>query len=535
MKGRGEKRSVLVGEKEMSLLSDISSKLRVRGIEVIPVKDGSKALEMALLKLPDLMILDTDLEIVPTAKLTQIVRSNPKTGDIPVIYISGEEKSVSMFRQGVDEFIRKPFNVSEFILKVARMLSHGSRESDFVSGDTEVSGRLSQISLPDLLQMFAMNRRSGVLHVEGGTVRGTIYLDTGKVVSSITGSAMGEKAFYRLISLQDGEFQFVPGLFETKGTIEGETHNLILEGVRRVDEMAKVKEKIPSLSSHVILLSKPSELPVGSNRILKEILMLLDFYSRVEDIVNASNFPDFDVYELLMKLEERGFIKIGASGGEKKKREFFDADTVLKVRSHRLASFSGKDKSAVMGRITFFIPEDFVLEKIISALKVSREFELDRFFFAVRNVQETPLTGTFGYLNVGEEARIALLSFRCRKELSPLWYSISRESLGSIIFLKDEVSSSLEDLLAVSEFARAKGNGTMLGIMSRSVSNFGLGENYLSLFRKRAEKLGCELIVREVDEISFNEIQYGIRTIMSRTIAIWEGEGDRSSHSLNFQ
>ncbi len=535
MKQGGENNVVLLGQKDPDLSREISSKLRVRGIEVVSVSDGSKTLEMALLKVPDLLIVDTDLDIIPTAKLIQIIRTNPRTKDIPVIYISEESRSIPLFRQGFDEFVKRPFNVKEFILKISRILRHGSHDGEFFSADTEVSGKLSQISLPDLLQMFIMNRKNGVLHVDDGGKRGTIYIQDGKIVSAVSGSAIGEKGFYRLMALQEGSFQFVPGSYDSRVTIDRESTNLILEGIRRFDEMAKERDDLPSPSDHVELMRRPVDLPIGSSHILRELIMLLEFYTKVEDIVDASGFPDYDVYNLLKKLSDRGFIKVGSQRKEQHKFEFIDADMIIKLRSRGGRILIGSDNSSILGRITFFLPDDFVLDRIVSALKVSSEFELDRYFFSVRNIQDTPLTGVFGYLNVGENSKIALLSFMYRRELSPLWYAISRESLGSILILKDEASSSLEDLLAVSEYARAKGNGTMIGIMSRKLSNFGLGSNYLTLFHQRVEKLGCQLILREVDEISSDEIKYGVKEILRKNLENKEEGDDRSPHSLHLQ
>ncbi|RMG60562.1 MAG: DUF4388 domain-containing protein, partial [Deltaproteobacteria bacterium] len=282
-----EGKKVVVAEKDREILNEIASNLALKGYEVFTAQDGSKALEISLLKLPDLIVTDMNLPILPTQKLVQILRSNPRTRDIPIIYLSEEERSIPTFQPGKDDFVRKPFNMSEFLLRVAKILDYRGMSTTFVSGDTEVSGKLSHVSLPDILQMFSLNRRTGILHVESPGVTGSIYIKDGEVVSAIAGQAVGEKAFYRLLSAMEGEFQFVPGDFETRRTIKQTTSNLVLEGVRRIDELRKLRETFSHTEDSVELLRDPSEVPMTSNPVVREVLMLLEFYHRIDEILDA--------------------------------------------------------------------------------------------------------------------------------------------------------------------------------------------------------------------------------------------------------
>jgi CheY-like chemotaxis protein len=530
-----ERKKILIADRDKRIREKLSSKLRARGFDIYTVEDGSNALELILLKLPDLIVVDTDLDVLSTERLIQIVRSNPKTREVPVIYLSSEEKSLSTFRKDVDDFVRKPFNMSEFILRISRIFRFGVKEASFISGDTEVSGNLSHMSLPDLLQMFSLNRRSGVLHVESNRATGSIYLNRGDIVSAISGTAAGEKAFYRLINLQEGEFQFIPGKFDSKKTIVKSSHSLIIEGLRRYDEISSITDNFPDADDSVELLVSSQKLPTTSNPVVKELIMLIEFYSKVEEIVNASSYPDYDVYMALVSLVKRNFIRIGKFEKKQVKLEFLNKDEIIKMRSLIEAPLQKDVENPVIGRVVFFIPEDFILDDIISALNQYSEFQVDRYFLSVKNREKDLLMGIFGYLHVGEKARIALMSYRCRREFSPLWHAISARSIGVIVILKDEMSSSLEDLLAVSEFARSTGSGQVLGIMSKSFTNFGLGDNTLSLFKKRAEKLHCSIKIKEMDDLTPSEIQTSVQEVMKRHIINLEKSDDRPAHTLDIQ
>ncbi len=532
---RDDVKKVVVAEKDANSLNEIASHLTLKGYQVFTARDGSKALEISLLKLPDLLVVDADLPVLPTPKLIQILRSNPRTRDIPVIYLSEEERSIPTFTPGKDDFVRKPFNMSEFLLRVAKILNYEGMSTAFVSGDTEVSGKLSHVSLPDILQMFALNRRTGVLHVESKDISGSIYLEEGEVISAISGQAIGEKAFFRLIAVTDGEFQFVPGKSDTRRTIHQQTNNLIFEGVRRLDEQRKLQEEFSHLSDSIELLKDPKEIPISSNPIVREVLMLLEFYSRIDEILNAASYPDYEVYKVLYTLKKRGFIRVGKFERREKKREFLSTGEIVKLRSRIEAERFQNVHSSILGKLVFFIPDDFVLNNLITALNRFSEFELDKYFFTLQNRQKEPLMGTFGYLNLGEKSKIALLSFRTRKEFSPLWHTASNGAIGTIVLLKDEVSSSIEDLLAVTEFARVKGIHSILGIIGRDFSNFGLGDNFIKLLKQRVLKLGSNINIREVERITPESIQDAVRETLELYIQSWEGDGDRPTHTLDFQ
>jgi hypothetical protein len=93
--------------------------------------------------------------------------------------------------------------------------------------------------------------------------------------------------------------------------------------------------------------------------------------------------------------------------------------------------------------------------------------------------------------------------------------------VGIIAFLKDEVSSSLEGLLAVSDYTRGADARVVLAVMGKTFTNFGLGEHTLRLFQNRVEKLGCILKVQEMEQLSPAEIRDALARVVRQYI---EGE-----------
>src|SRR3990170_2116460 len=211
-------KEILIADPSETSRRDLLRFFRTKGYKVIDTGDGSRALAETLLKRPDILLLDLSLPGLGPDRLVQILRSNPNTKNIPIFFLSDQEKSVPGFRPGIDEFIRKPFHGDEVLLRIQRTLFQDNI-TESLAGDSEISGNLAQIFLPDLWQILSINKKSGVVQVEGEGTGGSIYIDQGEIVSARVQNILGEKALYRLISLRDGRFRFLPGKVEVRATI----------------------------------------------------------------------------------------------------------------------------------------------------------------------------------------------------------------------------------------------------------------------------------------------------------------------------
>ncbi|HSQ15455.1 MAG TPA: DUF4388 domain-containing protein [Candidatus Binatia bacterium] len=239
----GAKR-VLIADPSDKSRQALAAYLREKGLEIIEAADGSKALAETLLRKPDILLLDLSVPILAPERLIQILRSNPNTRSMPVFFLSDREQSVSGFRQGVDEFIRKPFHEEEILLRIQRAL-YQDPLSEALTGDSEISGNLSQIFLPDLWQMLAMNRKNGILQVEAERISGSVYIERGEIISAVTRNITGEKALFRLIPLKEGKFRFLPGKVGVRRTIFTPSQQAILEGMRQDDELRRLGDTLP--------------------------------------------------------------------------------------------------------------------------------------------------------------------------------------------------------------------------------------------------------------------------------------------------
>jgi DNA-binding response OmpR family regulator len=120
---------ILVAEDEPILLRTIELRLKKDGYEVVTSIDGREALAKIEEQGPDLIIADI---MMPFASGLEIVAAvKKKNSSTPVIILSAMEKEsvvLEAFQLGADDYITKPFSLSELSMRVKRFaLSFSSR------------------------------------------------------------------------------------------------------------------------------------------------------------------------------------------------------------------------------------------------------------------------------------------------------------------------------------------------------------------------------------------------------------------------
>jgi CheY-like chemotaxis protein len=101
---------------------------------------------------------------------------------------------------------------------------------------TGFRGTMRQVGLQEVLQMECLGRKSSVLEIFTGKVRGRIYIAEGSIVQAESGLLQGEAALYGLLALRGGEFNLLPFAEPAQRTISGHWEFLLMEAARVIDE-----------------------------------------------------------------------------------------------------------------------------------------------------------------------------------------------------------------------------------------------------------------------------------------------------------
>ncbi|MDI1448522.1 DUF4388 domain-containing protein [Polyangium sp. 6x1] len=136
------------------------------------------------------------------------------------------------FDLGVDDFVAKPTSADIFAAKLRQLVERRVARG----GGRGVTGSLAEMSIPDMVQVLWHGRKTCALRIQTGKGTGEIHFADGQVVDARWEQVVGEEAFYRMLTLNEGEFRLEPGVEPSGRTIAASPEALLLEGMRRLDE-----------------------------------------------------------------------------------------------------------------------------------------------------------------------------------------------------------------------------------------------------------------------------------------------------------
>ena len=116
---------IMLVDDDAHVIDSLSNILNAAGFDVVAVADESTVLEKVRAELPSLIILDLALPQVPGLEICKRLKDDVATRHIPVIMLtakSGDGDKVAGLRLGSDDYVTKPFNPRELILRINRSL-----------------------------------------------------------------------------------------------------------------------------------------------------------------------------------------------------------------------------------------------------------------------------------------------------------------------------------------------------------------------------------------------------------------------------
>jgi CheY-like chemotaxis protein len=135
--------NIMIVDDNMGNLKVLVSMLNVKGYGIRTFTSGKMALKSAVLKKPDLVLLDIDMPDMNGYEVCQHFKENEKLRDIPIIFISAfsqMQNIVTGFNVGGVDYITKPFQWQEVLARVNTQIEilKAKRETELVLTKTFV-------------------------------------------------------------------------------------------------------------------------------------------------------------------------------------------------------------------------------------------------------------------------------------------------------------------------------------------------------------------------------------------------------------
>lgn len=129
-----KKTSILLVEDEENLHEALKLNLELEGYEVTSAFDGAAALKAVSNEYFDLIILDVMLPEMDGISVTETIRLS--NNEVPVLILSAKNSSADRvlgLKKGADDYLTKPFNLEELLLRVNKLINKNKKLQDKTS------------------------------------------------------------------------------------------------------------------------------------------------------------------------------------------------------------------------------------------------------------------------------------------------------------------------------------------------------------------------------------------------------------------
>ncbi|OGP59151.1 MAG: hypothetical protein A2V67_07580 [Deltaproteobacteria bacterium RBG_13_61_14] len=233
---------ILVADTEVDFTTLLELRLVNSGYGVIVARDGEDALAKARAEHPSLILTEVDLPRKDGFAFVAELQADEKTREIPVVFVSRHDDTKSVMRGldlGAEDYITKPVKVDVLCAKVGTMMTRLKAEKKVPAPAAGVTGSLTEMSLPDIIQILGAGRKTGLVTLTDNGRQAQIFLEEGRIVNAKMDDLKGEEAFYKILFWNQGTFSIDPTVEISERLISMSNDSLMLEGFRRMDEAAR--------------------------------------------------------------------------------------------------------------------------------------------------------------------------------------------------------------------------------------------------------------------------------------------------------
>lgn len=125
------KGSILLVEDEENLHEALKLNLEMDGYEVSSAFDGNEAIKAVANEYFDLIIMDVMLPEMDGISVTETIRVN--NNEVPILMLSAKNTSADRvlgLKKGADDYLTKPFNLEELLLRVEKLIQKNKKLQD---------------------------------------------------------------------------------------------------------------------------------------------------------------------------------------------------------------------------------------------------------------------------------------------------------------------------------------------------------------------------------------------------------------------
>jgi response regulator RpfG family c-di-GMP phosphodiesterase len=231
------RRRALIIDPDPEETTVLELRLIEQGFEVDQARSTEAAMKVLEKGETEIVISELKLEQGTDGyKLLELVRKKDWGQGLPWVFVTGSAAGTDAkkaFDLGAADYLTKPVSADLLVAKLRQILE---REAARGGAKRGVSGSLSEMSLPDMVQVLWHGRKTGALKIRAKSGAGEIHFVGGSIYNALFGNFRGEEAFYAMLALREGDFALDPNFIAPQELLQKSPEALLLEGMRRLDE-----------------------------------------------------------------------------------------------------------------------------------------------------------------------------------------------------------------------------------------------------------------------------------------------------------
>jgi CheY-like chemotaxis protein len=200
--------------------------------DVFTAENHAQALALLGQLRVDVVVLDIGMPEMDGIQFLQLLgRTHPGQQVVMLTGEANEERRQICLENGAVLFLEKPVAREGFVevFNALDALAGAKPQAGF-------RGMMRRVGLQEVLQLECLGRKSSVLEIFTGKVRGRIFICDGAIVHAESGALQGEVALYGLLALRGGEFNLLPFTEPPRRSVQGHWESLLMEAARLHDE-----------------------------------------------------------------------------------------------------------------------------------------------------------------------------------------------------------------------------------------------------------------------------------------------------------
>ena len=314
---------VLLVEPDLASQRVMEVSLKKVGFTVHSAASLQEAISLSDELQPQLILADAQLPDGNGYDLCGHVRSSATLRHCGVIIMSEQtdpQARIAAITAGADEFMRKPVRVKEIVSRATALIERQAyTQLTELDSSRNFSGTLEDIGLVDLLQLVESGKKTCIIHLasdpkqSGGFAEanesGRIYCRDGDIIDAELKRLSGADAIYRFMLWDNGVFEIESTPLGRENIIRISLKEVIVEGMRQVDQWTKIRDLLPSLSipldvDYTTLSETVDELPEE----VESLIRLFDGKRNTRDVLNETSILDLPALESISRLYVDGVL-----------------------------------------------------------------------------------------------------------------------------------------------------------------------------------------------------------------------------------